>query len=148
MSFVYQFWPKPFCEAQWKRVRRQGRQKKKWEDNIRQWTGLDFAKSQRAMEKREKWRKLVVKSSMVPPTTPSGLRIGEGERRFQAHSRCRFGFPLNKQPLCPAHCRSDLLGKKATVQNFILFTLLSLLPPITYSQKTCRSVTRETKDVS
>ena len=46
--------------------RRQGRQKKKWEDNIREWTGLEFAKSQRAVENREKWRKLVVKSSVVP----------------------------------------------------------------------------------
>ena len=37
-----------------KRGRRQGRQKKKWEDSIRKWTGLEFAKSQRAVEKREK----------------------------------------------------------------------------------------------
>ena len=46
--------------------RRQGRQKKRWKDNIREWTGLEFAKSQRAVKSREKWRKLVVKSSMVP----------------------------------------------------------------------------------
>ena len=46
--------------------RRQGRQKKRWEDNIRKWTGLEFAKSQRAVENREKWRKLVAKSSVVP----------------------------------------------------------------------------------
>ena len=46
--------------------RRQGRQKKKWEDNIREWTGMEFAKSQRAVENREKWKKLVVKSSVVP----------------------------------------------------------------------------------
>ena len=46
--------------------RRQGRQKKRWEDNIRDWTGLEFATSQRAVENREKWRKLVVKSSVVP----------------------------------------------------------------------------------
>ena len=45
--------------------RRQRRQKKRWEDNIREWTGLEFAKSQRAVENREKWRKLVVKSSVV-----------------------------------------------------------------------------------
>ena len=44
--------------------RRQGRQRQ--EDNIREWTGLEFAKSQRVMENREKWRKLVVKSSVVP----------------------------------------------------------------------------------
>ena len=46
--------------------RRQGRQKKKWEDNIREWTGLEFAKSQRAVENRENRRKLVVKSSVLP----------------------------------------------------------------------------------
>ena len=46
--------------------RRQGRQRKGWEDNIREWTGLEFAKSQGAVGNREKWRKLVVKSSMVP----------------------------------------------------------------------------------
>ena len=33
--------------------RRQGRQKKRWEDNTREWTGLEFAKSQRAVENRE-----------------------------------------------------------------------------------------------
>ena len=43
--------------------RRQGRQRKRWEDYIREWTGLEcftalwdleFAKSQRAVENREK----------------------------------------------------------------------------------------------
>ena len=28
------------------------RQRKRWEDNIRKWTGLEFAKSQRAVENR------------------------------------------------------------------------------------------------
>ena len=46
--------------------RRQGKQRKRWEDNIREWTGLEFAKSQRAVENREKWRKLVAKSSVMP----------------------------------------------------------------------------------
>ena len=49
--------------------RRQGKQRKRWEDNIRKWTGLEFIKSQRAVENREKWRKLIVKSSVVPQTT-------------------------------------------------------------------------------
>ena len=53
--------------------RRQGRQRKRWEDNIRELTGLEFGKSQRAVENREKWRKLVVKSSVVPQR-PSRLR--------------------------------------------------------------------------
>ena len=30
--------------------RRQGRQRKRWEDNVREWTGLEFAKSQREVE--------------------------------------------------------------------------------------------------
>ena len=50
--------------------RTQGRQRKKWEDNIKEWTGLEFTKSKRAVEKREKWRKLVVKSSVVPQRPP------------------------------------------------------------------------------
>ena len=46
--------------------RRQGRQRKRWEGDIREWTGLEFGKSQRAMENREQWRKLVAKSPVVP----------------------------------------------------------------------------------
>ena len=53
--------------------RRQGRQKKRWEDNIREWAGLEFAKSHRAVENRGKWRKLVVKSTNVRQR-PSRLR--------------------------------------------------------------------------
>ena len=49
-----------------KEGRRQGRQRERWEDNIREWTGLEFAKSQRAVENREKWRKLIVNSPVVP----------------------------------------------------------------------------------
>ena len=48
--------------------RRQGRERKRWEDNIREWTGLEFAKSQRAMENRGKWRKLVCKVVYSAPT--------------------------------------------------------------------------------
>ena len=33
--------------------RRQGGQRKRWEDNIREWTGLEFGKPQRAVEKGE-----------------------------------------------------------------------------------------------
>ena len=51
--------------------RRQGRQRKRWKENIREWTGLEFSRSQRAVENREKWRKLVAKSSVVPHQRPS-----------------------------------------------------------------------------
>ena len=33
--------------------RRQDRQSKRWEDNIREWTGLEFGRSQRAVENRK-----------------------------------------------------------------------------------------------
>ena len=53
--------------------RRQGRQRNRWEDNIREWTGLEFGKSHRAVENKKKWRKLVAKSSVVPQR-PSPMR--------------------------------------------------------------------------
>ena len=53
--------------------RRQGGQWKRWKDNITEWTSLEFGKSQRAVENREKWRKLVARSSVVPQR-PSRLR--------------------------------------------------------------------------
>ena len=37
-----------------KEGRRQGRQRKRWEDNIGEWAGLEFAKSKRAVENSEK----------------------------------------------------------------------------------------------
>ena len=52
---------------------RQGRQKKRWGDNIREWTGQELGRSQMAVENRELWRKLVAKSSVVPQQ-PSQLR--------------------------------------------------------------------------
>ena len=64
---------KPILQGTVKGGRRQGRQRKRWEDNIREWTGLEFGKSQRAVEHRGKWRKLVAKSSVVPQR-PSRLR--------------------------------------------------------------------------
>ena len=63
---VYQVWPNPSNKGTVKGERRQGRRRKRWQDDIREWTGLEFAKSQRAVENREKWRKLVAKSSVGP----------------------------------------------------------------------------------
>ena len=46
--------------------RRRGRQRKRWEDNIKEWTGLQWNIALRKAENREEWRKLVVKSAVVP----------------------------------------------------------------------------------
>ena len=47
--------------------------------NIREWTGLESAKFQRAVENREKWKKLFAKSPVVPQQ-PLQLRDGWDER--------------------------------------------------------------------
>ena len=57
-----------------------------WEDNIKEWTGLEFAASQRAAENRGRWRELVAESTLVPQRPP-GLRDMLGEVR-----------PLNLEP--------------------------------------------------
>ena len=62
MSPIHQVWPKHLAGHN----ERGKRKRQRWEDNIREWTGLEFIKSQRAVENREKWRKLVVKSSVMP----------------------------------------------------------------------------------
>ena len=46
--------------------RKNCRQKKRWEDNIKEWTGMDFASSTRAAEKRSRWKGIVANSSVVP----------------------------------------------------------------------------------
>ena len=46
--------------------RRRDRQRKRWEDNIKEWTGLEWNIIVRKAENREEWRKLVVKSTVVP----------------------------------------------------------------------------------
>ena len=48
------------------RGRRRGRQKKRWEDNITEWTGLKLGEALRKAENREERRKVVAQSSLVP----------------------------------------------------------------------------------
>ena len=49
--------------------RRQGRQRKRWEENIREWTSLEFAKFQRAVENREKIEETGCEIICGAPTT-------------------------------------------------------------------------------
>ena len=56
-----------------KGARRRGRQKKKWEDNIKEWTEMGFGDSLRAAEDREWWKGIVATSSVVP-RRPQKLR--------------------------------------------------------------------------
>ena len=64
MSPVHQVWPKPSCKAQSKWKEDKAGRKRGGKTN-RKWTSLEFAKSQRAVENTEKWRKLEVMSPVV-----------------------------------------------------------------------------------
>ena len=46
--------------------RRRGRKKKRWEDNIKEWIGMDFPSSFRAAENSTRLKGIVAKSSVVP----------------------------------------------------------------------------------
>ena len=43
---------------------------KRWEDNIKERTGMDFASSTRAAEDRTRWKGIVEKVSVVPLQSP------------------------------------------------------------------------------
>ena len=51
-------------------ARKRGRQKKRWEDNIKEWTGMGFGDSLREAEDREGWKGIVATSSVVPRRPP------------------------------------------------------------------------------
>ena len=52
--------------------RRQGRQRKKWADNITEWTGKSSAKTQALAHDRMRWRRLVDCSSVQRPHDAGG----------------------------------------------------------------------------
>ena len=62
---------KTILQGQVKGGRRQGRQRKRWEDNIRECTGLEFGKSQRAVENREKTEETGCEVICSAPMTPT-----------------------------------------------------------------------------
>ena len=51
--------------------RRQSRQRKRWEDNIREWTGLEFGRSRRPVENRENGEKRF-RNNLWCPNDPRG----------------------------------------------------------------------------
>ena len=56
------------------------RQSKRWEDNIKEWSGLEWNILRKA-ENREEWRKLVVKYTVVPQRS-ARLRDRGDEMRY------------------------------------------------------------------
>ena len=55
-----------------KKTRQTERKKKRWEDNIKEWTGLEFAKSRRVVEnRRKKMEETGCEVISGAPTTPA-----------------------------------------------------------------------------
>ena len=46
--------------------KKRGRHKKRWDNNIKEWTGMEFVSSTRAAENRTRWKGIVANLSMVP----------------------------------------------------------------------------------
>ena len=81
-----------------KGARRRGRQKKRWEDNIKEWTGMGFGDSLRAAEDREGWKGIVAMSSVVPRRPPR-LRDWDEMMRWDF---CQFLYDSVKKVLFKA----------------------------------------------
>ena len=52
------------------RSKKERKQKNRWEDNIKKWTGMGFGASLRAAEDREGWKGIDATSSVVPRRPP------------------------------------------------------------------------------
>ena len=51
---------KTIVQGEVKGARRRGRQKKRWEEIIKEWTGMGFGDSLKAAEDKEGWKGIVV----------------------------------------------------------------------------------------
>ena len=56
---------KTILQGSGKEGRRQRRQKERWEDNIREWTGLEFTKSQRAVQNKEETGRELISGALM-----------------------------------------------------------------------------------
>ena len=61
--------------------RRQGGQRKRWEDNFKEWTGLEFGKFQRAVENRENGENWL-QNHLWCPNDPCGQGVDDDDDEF------------------------------------------------------------------
>ena len=65
---------KTTLQSTMKGIRKRGRQRKRWEDNIKEWTGMGFAISTKPAENRTRWKMNVMTSSVVPRRSSKVIR--------------------------------------------------------------------------
>ena len=74
------------------RKKKKRQTEKRWEDSIKEWTGMDFASPTRAAENRTTWKGNVANSSVVPQR-PSKVM---GYNRIDRHPVQKFFFAFQK----------------------------------------------------
>ena len=57
-----------------KGIRKRGRHKKRWEDSIKEWSGMGFAISTKAAENKTRWKGNGTNSSVVPRRSSKVIR--------------------------------------------------------------------------
>ena len=85
-----------------KGARKRGRQTYKWEDNIKEWTGMGFGESIRAAEDRERWKGIVATSSVVPRRPPR-LRDWDEMREMTNGHRFVEAYDTDRYQWQPGH---------------------------------------------
>ena len=55
--------------------KRRGRQRKRWEGYIKEWTGMDFASSTRAAESKTRWEKMTFQTVQIKMRCPICIQI-------------------------------------------------------------------------
>ena len=100
--------------------RKPGRQKKKWFDNIKEWTGLNYVQAKRAAQDRQKWRKITKKSAEVVANRQKwrrqqGNKVTRSYHKFIIH-KLRFQMLDNLQLIL------QLIKVKVTLPLIILVT--------------------------
>ena len=76
---------------------RRGRQKKRWKDNIKEWTGMGLGDSLWAAEDREGWKGIVATSSVVP-RRPARFRDWDEMRRDEMRRVLGYGQVVKTFP--------------------------------------------------
>ena len=79
-----------------KGARRRGRQKKRWADSIKEWTGMGFGDSLRAAEDREGWKGIVGTPSMVP-RRPTRIRDWDDEMIYYFYVKFHEKNPVKNK---------------------------------------------------
>ena len=107
----------------------------RWEDNIKEWTGLEWNIMLRKAKNREEWRKLVVKSTVVPQrSTRNGIGgwrhclICSSGGKALKHSREYFVSCCLKQDKVPGNGVFHVLDLEKT-KNFSFRGLAPWPPP-------------------